>query len=213
MKQSKNSRGAYGLIVLIVVIGLVFFVRSRQDGVDRGAQSDPGLTLNSQPAGGSADQMSLESIINLVPRNDALSALALANEWKTRYPQVLTYVTADAVHFRFPDDRTVDVPLPADRMVLAAAPYLTATHPCAVHTMSSCQGELRNTPVTVTLIDSDGNVVLTERAATLENGFVEFWVPRGGRYLLRIEALGKSVETTVESFRDSATCLTNLQLS
>ena len=212
MKQSRNRRGAYALIVLVAVIGLLFFVRSRQEGVTQAEYAVRDLAVDPQPVNGSAETDQFESIIELVPRDDARAALALANRWKSRRPRVLTYVTADAVHFRFPDDRTVDVPLPADRMVLAAAPYLTATHPCVVHTMSSCQGELRNTPVTVTVIDSDGNVVLAEQKRTMDNGFVEFWVPRDGRYTLRIEALGKSVETTVESFRDSATCLTNLQL-
>ncbi len=148
-----------------------------------------------------------------IPIDDPHRALALANSWKTRFPDVATYVTAEKIRFIFPDEQIVDVPMLSDTMVVAAAPYVISTHPCTVHTMSGCQGELRNEPVDVTVFDEAGRIVLQESVESLENGFVELWLPRDQRFHIRFEALGLSVERTIGTFTDSPTCITDLQLS
>lgn len=42
---------------------------------------------------------------DLIPTDDPRRALALANSWKNRYPDVNTYVTAEKIRFILPDER------------------------------------------------------------------------------------------------------------
>ncbi len=149
---------------------------------------------------------------NLVPVNDPHRALALANDWKTRFPSVTTYVTSEMIRFMFPDGQVVDVPMPEDTMMVAAAPYMINTHPCTVHTMSGCQGELRNEPIEVTVFDEHDQIFLQSSARSLQNGFVELWLPRDRRFRVRFEARGRAVEGPIETFDGSPTCITDLQL-
>ena len=150
---------------------------------------------------------------DLIPIDDPFQALALANSWKIRFPNVATYVTTENIRFLLPDEQIVDVPMPPDSMVVAAAPYIRNTHPCTVHTMSSCQAELRNEPIEVTVLDEEGRIFLNETVKSLGNGFVELWLPRDRRFRIRFEARGLAVESTVETFDGSPTCITNLPLS
>ena len=147
-----------------------------------------------------------------VPTEDGRQALELANRWRELEPDIHSYVDASAVYFRFPSEKLVEAPLAADSMVIAAAPYINYTHPCAIHAISSCQAELANEPIQVTVIDESGQTVKQKETTTMDNGFVELWLPRGSQYTLHFEARGRSVETTARTYSDSPTCLTNLQL-
>lgn len=59
---------------------------------------------------------------------DAVKAMEIANEWKWLRKDVKSYVTSREVVFEFPDGDTRKVPLPADRMVVAVAPFVNRTH-------------------------------------------------------------------------------------
>lgn len=153
-----------------------------------------------------------DSRMSEIPTEDGRRALELANRWRDLEPDIHSYVDASAVYFRFPSEKLVQAPLPADSMVIAAAPYINYTHPCAIHAVSSCQAELANEPIRVTVIDESGQTVKQKETTTMDNGFVELWLPRGSQYTLHFEARGRSVETTARTYSDSRTCLTNLQL-
>lgn len=144
---------------------------------------------------------------------DAREALALANRWGTGTPEVQSFVDTESVVITFKKSgKRVSIPLPADRMVVAIAPYIGRTHPCEIHYMSGCQGELVEVPVRVTAVLTDGTVLFEERVTTMENGFFELWLPRDQTIRLSLEALGRTVSAEIGTYSDSNTCITTLQL-
>ncbi|OIJ14216.1 hypothetical protein BKP37_09030 [Anaerobacillus alkalilacustris] len=59
--------------------------------------------------------------------------------------------------------------------------------------------------------DSEGNIIVDETMTSLENGFIDFWLPRDRTYLVRIEHEGRMVESEISTFDDDATCITTMQ--
>lgn len=138
-------------------------------------------------------------------------ALRLANAWRGE-PGVRSHVTSEAVHVTFPNGRDVAVNLPRDRMVVAIAPYLRHTHPCRTHVMSGCDGELKNTSVRVHVATLDGRTVLRKTMKTLDNGFLEVWLPRSARYRVTLSAKGKTALGVVSTAPGADTCVTTFHL-
>ncbi len=58
----------------------------------------------------------------------ATQALKIANQWKWTNKEVKTSLNTKAVVFKFPDGTIKEIPLPADKMVVAVAPYIHETH-------------------------------------------------------------------------------------
>jgi hypothetical protein len=144
---------------------------------------------------------------------DAREALALTNRWGTGTPEIRSYVDTEAVKITFEKTgKTVEIPLPEDRIVVAFAPYLSNTHPCEIHYMSGCQGELVEKTVYVTALLPDGEVLIDEAVRTMKNGFFELWLPRNREITITMEALGGRAEGTITTFSDSNTCITTFQL-
>ena len=144
---------------------------------------------------------------------DAREALALANRWGTTTPEVQSYVDTKAVKVTFKNSgKSVEIPLPEDQMVVAFAPYIDKTHPCEIHYMSGCQGELVDTSVKVVASLSDGVVLIDKEITTMKNGFLELWLPRNKEITVTMEALGRRVEGKIGTFPDSNTCITTFQL-
>lgn len=144
---------------------------------------------------------------------NARKALALANKWGTGTPEVESFVDTEAVNVTFKKSgKTVEIPLPADQLVVAFAPYISKTHPCETHYMSGCQGELIETPVKVTATLADGAVLLDEEITTMKNGFLELWLPRNQEITVTMEARGRKAAGTIGTFPDSNTCITTFQL-
>jgi len=143
----------------------------------------------------------------------AREALALANKWGTATPEVQSFVDTEAVKVTFKKSgKTVEIPLPADRLVVAFAPYISKTHPCEIHYMSGCQGELIEMPVKVSATSADGAVLIEQEITTMENGFLELWLPRNQEITITMEALGRKAVGTIGTFPDSNTCITTFQL-
>ena len=140
---------------------------------------------------------------------DARQAMALANEWG---PLVKSTLTTEGVTFIFPDGFRRLVPTPADQVLIAVAPYRDKTHPCATHTMSSCQAELAGVPVEVLARAGDGTVLIRETMTTLANGFLELWLPRDLEVWLTLRVGEESVDGVVRTHRGSDTCVTTLRL-
>jgi hypothetical protein len=144
---------------------------------------------------------------------NARKALALANKWGTATPEVESFVDTEAVNVTFKKSgKTVEIPLPADQLVVAFAPYISKTHPCEIHYMSGCQGELIETPVKVTATLADGAVLLDEEITTMKNGFLELWLPRNQEITVTMEARGRKAAGTIGTFPDSNTCITTFHL-
>ncbi|WP_217990424.1 CueP family metal-binding protein [Glutamicibacter sp. BW80] len=110
--------------------------------------------------------------------------------------------------------RTADLPMPQDEYYLSAAPYVSQTHSCHFHSLTTCLGELAGKEVQVKATDADTGEVLVEKGVkTFDNGFLGLWVPRGINLDLEFSYEGKTAKTTVSTAGSTnATCLTELPL-
>jgi len=141
----------------------------------------------------------------------AQQALRKANQWRNA-GGVQSFVTSEAVVFKFPSGEQKSVALPARQMVIAIAPYVNQTHPCKTHFMSGCQGELANTPVSVLVKNQAGKTVINRTVKTLPNGFLELWLDRNQTYQVTLKSGGKSTSGTLSTQAGSDTCVTTLKL-
>ena len=110
-----------------------------------------------------------------------------------------------------PDE--VSIPLSEEYFYLSIAPFVSETHPCTFHSLTTCLGELQHTPIELTVTDTaSGAVVVSKDTTTADNGFVGVWLPRGGEFSVRIDSDQGSAEQTVKTGDEDPTCLTTLQL-
>ena len=72
-----------------------------------------------------ADQKSLAAELENV---DAVQAVAIANQWRWTNRNIKISVDARKIVFKFPDGQVKTVPMPADKMLVAVAPYIRKTH-------------------------------------------------------------------------------------
>lgn len=103
-------------------------------------------------------------------------------------------------------------PLGEELFFISFAPYIDTTHPCEIHSLSGCQGEMVNEDVEVVIETEDGEIIFDETVTTGVNGFINLWVTRDQTYELKIFYEGKEVSQSFSSFSNSATCITTLQL-
>ncbi len=103
-------------------------------------------------------------------------------------------------------------PTPQDKFYLSVAPYIYQTHPCTIHNLTGCQGELVNQEVSVLIESTDGTILFDDEISTFENGFFGIWLPRGVDGTITVTLGGKTASTAISTYADSATCLTTLQL-
>lgn len=96
---------------------------------------------------------------------------------------------------------------------LAIAPYRTRDQFCHTYNAGTRQGELVHQPVTITITDSTGRVLVSEETETGANGFVSYWVPRDISGTVRIVTAGRSGQVPFTSAHSSPTCLMNLKVS
>lgn len=145
---------------------------------------------------------------------DAKEALALAFRWADQRQPVTSWVTTGALHFSFASGQRATVPLPEGRSLIAVAPYRSATHPCTVHYISGCTGELDDMTFDVTVKRLSGSVVLQDRVTTRSDGFLYLWLPRGITGTITVKGGAQGEGTSLFSTSDGgATCITDLQLS
>lgn len=151
---------------------------------------------------------------NPVAGLSAREAVALANAWFARGAPVTSFITTEALFLKWPDGREARVSLPANETYVAVAPYVNQTHPCRVHYISSCRGELPNTPFAVTARTADGRVVFDGMVTSLANGFIELWLPRQLELILTVKApdLGLAGERRISTRDGAPTCITDVRL-
>lgn len=111
-------------------------------------------------------------------------------------------------------DQEVVLDLPQDLTYVSIAPYVTRTHDCFYHSLTTCLGELDNEDVKVTITDEDtGQVLVEEETATFDNGFIGFWLPRETTGTIEITHQGRTGATEFSTTADGATCVTDLQMT
>jgi len=109
--------------------------------------------------------------------------------------------------------REVKLALPADKFYLSFAPYITNTHPCATHSLISCQGELVGEELQAIITDADGKELVNSTFTTMENGFVGVWLPRDITATVSVLYDGMTAQASIDTAKGSNTCLTTLQLN
>lgn len=112
-------------------------------------------------------------------------------------------------------DRSVRVPMPEDAFYVSVAPYVSQTHDCYFHSLTTCQGELSKTDLKVKVTDSDTNkTVVDETVQTFDNGFAGLWLPRDLDGTLTVSSAGRSASMPLSTGgTEEPTCLTTLKLT
>ena len=149
--------------------------------------------------------------LNAVEIVDKLDAVALAD----RSTDLIASVRPTHLLLKDESGREQSLPMPDDAFYVSFAPYLTQTHECHFHSLTTCVGELQNTDVQVTVTDDATGETLVDKAlTTFDNGFAGVWLPRGIDATVTVEYDGKSATSPITTKGDeSATCITTLQLA
>jgi len=108
------------------------------------------------------------------------------------------------------DEKIYD--LPEDEFFVSIAPFISETHECAIHSLTSCQGELVEETFHVTVKAEDGDAIVDEEMKTFANGFIDLWLPRDEYLTVTIEQDGKVAESIISTFEGDDTCITTMQL-
>jgi len=110
-------------------------------------------------------------------------------------------------------EREATVALPEEEFYLSIAPYVSQTHPCGFHSLTTCVGELRSAELDVTVVDEAGRTVFDETVTTQDNGFAGLWLPRDIEGEITVAYQGRSVTGPVSTAADAETCETDLKLA
>lgn len=112
------------------------------------------------------------------------------------------------------DNQEVVVDLPDNQTYVSIAPYLTSTHDCFYHSLTTCLGELDNEDIQVTITDeATGEVLVDEATTTFDNGFIGFWLPDDVTGLIEVSYQGRTGTTEFSTTDDGVTCVTDLRLT
>ena len=149
---------------------------------------------------------------NIISSLDLKAAVAQADDWHYSAPKIVSYITQKELIVTFPDGREVKKSLPDSAMFIAVAPYITNTHDCSTHYLSTCQGELTEKTFQLKATDSTGNVLYDGSIASLRNGFFELWLPRDRTITLHIAYSGLSRDEIIGTYSNSNTCVTTAKL-
>jgi len=120
-------------------------------------------------------------------------------------------ITSDAL-LVYEGETVTSHALDDDLFFVSFAPYVDTTHPCEIHSLSGCQGELAHEDVNVTIETPDGKVLFEDTINTGTNGFIDLWVTRGQEYKIHLQYKDKQVRQSFTSYADSPTCITTMQL-
>lgn len=167
--------------------------------------SEDSTDLDAFLAGHGLDGMSAHDII------DSLDRVPLSE----RSDDLMASVRPHEILFTSGDGSTAVMPIDGDKVYISIAPYVTQTHDCHFHSLTTCVGELQNQEVEVTIRDAaTGEVLFEGPERTYDNGFIGFWLPRGIEAEVTIEADGKSAtEVLPTSSDEDRTCVTTMQLT
>lgn len=112
------------------------------------------------------------------------------------------------------DNQEVVLDLPEDLTYVSIAPYVTQTHDCFYHSLTTCLGELDNEPVQVTITDeATGEILVDEDTTTFDNGFIGFWLPDDATGTIDITHQEHTGTTEFSTTDGGATCVTDLRMT
>lgn len=111
-------------------------------------------------------------------------------------------------------DEELSRDLPAGQFYLSVAPYVSDTHDCFNHSLTTCVGELADTEVGIKVVDQDsGEVLMDEQRSTFANGFVGLWLPRDVEATLTVTSEAGRGSVDISTGVEAPTCLTTLRLT
>ena len=179
-----RTKKVVGLILIAIVIGIGAFA------------------LNTKP-------VSAESILERLDLNDQeLTSIVMALDERLDEPQAIgARITGEALLLYQGEDE-VSVPLPEDLFFVSIAPYINDVHPCQVHNLITCRGELYGETMLITITLNDGSVLYSEERTTQANGFIGLWLPAGIEGTLSVEMPNRSVSYPISTYTNSDTCIT-----
>ncbi|TFD87015.1 hypothetical protein E3T61_14210 [Cryobacterium lactosi] len=178
-----------------------------------GTDTDPTGSGASAGLGAEADAMlanyDIEAPASPTDLIDQLQAQPLAE----RPDGLMASVRVDALLLSVGDDE-ISLALPQDEFHLSIAPYLTDTHECFYHSLTTCVGELGGEDFHLTVTDDASEKVLFDSdITTFENGFFDVTLPAGLDITVLIDDGERSVELPLGTRTEDPTCVTTAQLS
>lgn len=123
-------------------------------------------------------------------------------------------VRADALQLSDNSGHSASVTMPSDAFYLSFAPYVSKTHDCTYHSLTTCKAELGNKTMHVTITSSDGTKIVDKDLTSADNGFIGVWLPRGITGTLTVNYDAKSATQQISTAKaDDPTCLTTAHLA
>lgn len=144
------------------------------------------------------DGLSVEEIINMLDRESSFSNNLVAS---VRPHELL--LTDDY------GEQTLEL---GDMFYLSFAPYVSLTHECFYHSLTTCQGELVNESIQVKITDVAGNVRFNQTVTTYDNGFYGVWLERDIEATLTVIDKDRAGSVVITTDDDAPTCITTLKL-
>lgn len=145
--------------------------------------------------------------------NEALDIKEMVHDYSVgSFEDVTASITSHELIVTDNDDKETSYDLPEEEFFVSIAPFVEETHPCAIHSLTGCQGELADKEFDVLIQDKEGNVVVEKTMTSLANGFIDLWLPRDKTFQVEIKHEGKTVESEITTFEGDNTCITTMQL-
>ncbi|WP_228018852.1 MULTISPECIES: CueP family metal-binding protein [Brachybacterium] len=102
--------------------------------------------------------------------------------------------------------------MPAEELYVSVAPFVSSTHECFLHSLTTCLGELAEEELAVRGEDASGTVLIDEERTTAPNGFLGLWLPRETELTLTLAGAAGEATTTLRTDAEAPTCITTMQL-
>ncbi len=138
-------------------------------------------------------------------------ALTMSHQWH-RTGEANVQVLPESLVATLPSGEKATIPL-NDQFLLSIAPYVNQTHPCTYHVPTGCQGEMVGEVLQLVVRDvATGEVLIDDEVKTQHDGFIDFWMPRGGDYEFAFTKNNMAVTEVLSTKGNSRTCITTMQL-
>ncbi len=139
-------------------------------------------------------------------------AVVLANQWRQEGKNIKSFIDAEVLTVEFTDGRKIEKSLPSDEMYVAIAPYISETHTCATHYISTCKAELTDKSFDIMIKDSNNEIIQQGEIKSLDNGFFELWLPRNKTLDISVSFENKTATAVIKTGNDDKTCITTMLL-
>lgn len=145
---------------------------------------------------------------------DAREIIEQIDQAEDRPADLMASVRYDELLVSDPSEPGQEIAMPIeDEFYLSMAPYVDSTHDCFYHSLTTCQGELVEEELDVTITDSEGQVLVEDTVTTYPNGFVGFWLPREIQATVEVSYDGRTATAEIGTGEEDKTCLTTMQLT